>query len=171
MAINPEKMAIILEIISFFLITIDLFGRTRIEKLQGRFENSLSSFKDKDLKEIYYKFYSLGKDNDFLNAFTLILFISWIVCGYAAYSLTPDWTHWRLLIPIVIVFFAGIAATFILIGLGSLIVRLSEVIIDGMFHLILLLFNKLKLEGAMLIIGAGIFLVSKIISLICISSK
>lgn len=171
MAINLEKMAIILEIISFFLVTIDLFGRSRIEKLQGRFESFLSSFKDKELKEVFYKFLSLGKDNDFLNPIGLTFIIMLIVCGYAVYSLTSDWTNLWLLIPIVMIFFAAIVATFLLIGLGSLIVRLLEVIIDGIFHLILLLFNKLKLEGAMLIIGACIFLISKIISLIYISSK
>ena len=171
MAINLEKMAIILEIISFFLITIDLFGRTRIEKLQGRFENSLSSFKDKNFIEIFNKFLSLGRDNTYLNPVGITLITIWLVCGYATYSFTSDWTKWWLLIPIVIIFSAGIAATFLVIGLVSLIIRLSEVIIDGIFDLILLLFNKLKLEGAMLIIGAGIFLISKIISLIYISSK
>lgn len=140
-------------------------------KFQRRFENSLSSFKDKDLKEIFYKFLSLGKDNAFLNPVALTLIIMWLVCGYAVYSFTSDWTNWWLLIIVGIVFFSGIAAAFLLIGLGYLIVRLSEVIIDGIFNLILLLFNKLKLEGAMLIMGAGIFLLSKIISLTHSSPK
>jgi hypothetical protein len=40
--LNWERAAIVLETTSFFLVTIDLFGRKRIEGLQVRTQSCLS---------------------------------------------------------------------------------------------------------------------------------
>ena len=49
---NLDKTSIILELISFFLVTLDLLGRKRIKVLHNQFEKSISVAKSTDLQAI-----------------------------------------------------------------------------------------------------------------------
>lgn len=51
-----EQFSIILESISFLCVTLDLYGKDRLEKLQTRLLDNLKNFQNKDLSLEYLLF-------------------------------------------------------------------------------------------------------------------
>jgi hypothetical protein len=179
MTINLEKTSIVLEMISFFLVTIDLLGRKRIEVLQNRFEKLISVAKSIDLKAIAVRYPVLSDNRDpgYLGCFLLVpiylvsFSVSFVVWGYILYLLASSTGVKSFLC---LVFVLVITTTqylitffvFLLRNTAYILIVILEKIIDGIFTVILSLFNRLKLEGVMLIVGALLFLLSKILAYI-----
>jgi hypothetical protein len=177
MSINLEKISIILEMVSFFLVTIDLLGRKRIEILQHRFENRMAAIKSVDLKGVATSqpFLAMdrmpgwvGKCAVFL-LFQVSLIVSlvvWVILMELIAHLTG--LEWIIILAIpltgITAYYLTFFFRFLLRNVVYVMVGILELIVDGLFTGILSLFNRLKLEGVMLIGGAMLFLLSKILA-------
>jgi hypothetical protein len=171
MIIKPERLAIILEAISFFLVTLDLFGKTRIESLQVKFVTIVESIKVVDIQKRAEAWLSVNAEgtNRLYPYLYSIIFVG-LSIG-AVHFLSKQglyWLVWLVIVPlwIAISFRVVRSITFLLLQFLHIIIKISEKILDGSFTFILLLFKRFKLEGAMLIAGAALFVFSKVISFV-----
>jgi hypothetical protein len=167
--IKPERLAIILEAVSFFLVTIDLFGRDRIERLQQKVEARIGRVKDEDIQQRVDAWLDLSSERvnrmrDFI--FSLLLISIVVAIGYLLRIWGMSWVILGIFLAYGLSIGIGIrkAANFSLSRLMHFFVKGSEKAFDWSFAVILYLFERLKLEGLMIIIGAILFATSKTIS-------
>lgn len=159
---KPEKIAVILETASFFLVTLDLFGKERLKSLYERLQLFLSKLKSQQFK-IDVWILSNGK-----RALTFAV-LSAVFAGISIWQLVK-WIKDEDLIPENTFYLAiGFFIFQITIGFGSiLIVNLIGFLINRFVSLTLGLLVKVlyryHLEGIMLAVGTVLFLISKLIS-------
>jgi hypothetical protein len=174
MSTNLERAAIVLETFSFFLVTIDLFGRERIETLHQRLKKSASTLRKLDLRAIVRPRFTLDvKENSSDATYAVIGLIVFPACVIVGEMMV--WHTSGLWVKIMIVPLLGVLATYIIgvsiAGMVWLATVLLERVINGVFGIILYLFNKMKLEGVMVLLGAVLFLASKAMSFVTLEPK
>lgn len=165
MQILSAKAAILLEIVSFFLVTIDLFGRDRLDKLHRQFEVSIAGLKDRDLKIAWGRWFTPDpsvKDSDFMWGLTAVSLLVLSICG-GEYLLWSKGGLW-LVLPVVGGVIVSFVGTVVLMSLFYWVIVFIEKLVDGIFSMLMLLFSKFKLDGAMLGVGSIVFVASKVIS-------
>ncbi|HEV2862157.1 MAG TPA: hypothetical protein VGX48_14195 [Pyrinomonadaceae bacterium] len=166
---KAEQIAIVIEGVSFFFVTLDLFGKDKIEGLHHKAVASLERIKNEDFYKRIETWLALSDEEEYHRrefiASTLII-VAVIGVGLLFRVWGISWII--LVIALMYAFSIGVgilkAVNFSLLRLLPLYVKILEVVIDGYFDFALFLFEKLRLEGLMLTIGAVLFLVSKTIS-------
>lgn len=137
-----NQIAILLESISFVLVTLDLYGKERLEKFQSTLTNQLDNIEEKDLQLKILLF--IMKPKGFFIVITPMLIFIVIMCKYGANTFSN---------PYFLALGYIIAAFAILLRYG-----------DKLISSILSMMKKYKLEGFMLFLGSMLFFVSKLIS-------
>jgi hypothetical protein len=170
--LNWERVAIILETASFFLVTIDLFGRKRIEGVQVRAQSCLSRVKALDIKKEISPFFSRDpseKRSDFSYGIMMqFLFLAILVGGEAVCWHKGGW--WRVA-PALAALVAAVPLTAGFMPLSFWSVVALEKAMDAVFSVLIGLFTKLKLEGLMVLAGALLFVGGKTIAFLLAGSK
>ena len=184
MSFSIEQASIILETISFFLVTIDLLGRERITLLQSQFEKRIGTARSGGMKGIDLLLMGSGEVDGWMGCFGTVIFAVAMPggCFLTLASLAVmesllsylDMPSLMLLALLLSVFTWGFFVALIfqlLTYVGALITWLIKIIVNGMFGLILYLFDRMKLKGVMLVTGALLFFLSKALAYINAGSK
>lgn len=171
MNLKPERLAIILEAVSFFLVTLDLFGKERIEGLQGKFEIFVEKIKTVDIQNRVNSWLAVTNpsENRFYPYLYALIFLA-LSAGviHILRKLGAHWFVWVVIAPIWLGlgFRAVRSITFLSLELFHLVIEVSEKMLDGSFTFILLLFRRFKFGGVMLVVGTVLFVFSKVISFV-----
>jgi|GEM_PF-3406063 len=162
---TSERVSIILETISFFLVTLDLFGTERLNTLHQQIRVRLNSIKPLNLQDRYAD--SMDKDDKsvivgFLTqllAFALIIGSLFYLYGIDWYVSIPGSKIYRVTAILIIIF---IWALVFVANVYSAIGTLDKIVNFTLGNLVVII-GRFKLEGVMLLTGAVLFLISKII--------
>ena len=152
---NIELIAVILEIASFFMVTIDLYGKDRLLKVEKRIINSSSDNQNSKPMKIV----SIG--------FMIIFFIPYILLFNKVLTISGTVAQiglcysFNLVLALILLIFSLTFSISMFFGsykkVSLIVVRL------GVFIL-----KKLKLEGFLLYAGTGLFLLSKLATLLAL---
>ena len=160
-----EQLAIILEGVSFFFVTLDLFGKERLERFHAAVENRIVNLKDVDFRDRFGRFFSPStKEHDSDATYGVLFFIAVIPCiAFYTYTMWQGfgWWLWKPLLygvgtGILVSYFLGLLLFFIIIGV--------EYALDAILGIGIWILKRSKLEGVLLVLGTLLFLVSKAIS-------
>ncbi|MCC7244439.1 MAG: hypothetical protein IT269_02070 [Saprospiraceae bacterium] len=168
---SAEKWSAVLEILSFFLVTIDLFGEKRLIELQKRINKLADRFKKlKMTKTVSLWFFSemFDEETSVRKPITFSGIVARFLLGFFYYLLGvflykvylneyQIWWFWSVLLAIFSVGIFQLAVGLIV----SVIVRVFEFLIDSFLSGIIYLTSKFELQGLMLVTGAILFMVSK----------
>lgn len=155
-----DTWSIYLEIISFFLVSIDLYGKERLSKTSDRLL-TISEKLDKLIDKIR-SFRWTDKSNRIL-----LWTISFLSIGMSVYLVSTEFDdNWAYLLMLMLVFVLlfFLAFTFsaiILIGLSVFLTWLIKGFIRGLVSSLV----AINFDGLLLIVGAILFVVSKLILL------
>ena len=165
-----EKLAIALEFVSFFLVTVDLYGERRIVATHAFLTNFIDRFR-------YLVLPALDVVNKYFMRAYGIPFVATMALGYAVDALfsqglisisgkdlfAPEipQTHIALRI-IALLMMSWIFVGFGLLGLWSVFWLAAGVLIQIPFWLLV----KFRLKGVLLVVGALLFTGSKLISFV-----
>lgn len=162
---SPSEISIWFEIISFFFVTIDLYGEKRLKNL----DNKITEISQKFDRENHY---TGGCLFDILYA-TLCLYLLYLPLGLIVFF-TNKIENFFIQI---FVYFACIGLLGLLglvafkwyfIATAEFVIFILTVlfrIVGFIVKMLLMLFEKFKLKGILLVLGAVLFLISKAIAL------
>jgi hypothetical protein len=159
---KAEQTAIILEVVSFFLVTLDLYGRERIIQLGDRFHRFAEAIRGGDLRDKYRQ--HAIKPMALIAVLVYCLLLGYWVSNEAALGSGLD-TVLTKMVSLGAVAILLIIIVIVLFFLFEMIVVVVEFFVDRVLGVVMFMMVRLKLEGLFLIIGSIIFVVSKIISL------
>lgn len=177
--LTAQKIAIVLEIFSFFFVTLDLYGEARLNKLDKSIKSFIDRIKQIPIGEILFNFVS----SPFLN-------VGRVLTGSGTFSDGCS-GHIQFLILILYLAFinslihidtgSDIVDLFLLLLIGGLIVPIFLLIVSltiAIFALVIevpfkilisfsrFLLFRLNLNGSLVVIGTFTFVMSKLLSLI-----
>ena len=164
-----EILAVVFEIISFFCVTIDLWGKERILKFQGRVYRMSEKFKtDENLDQSKYFNYLL--------IFLLLSIISIAIIRFVPFldNLANQGLEeghsflYVFAVILVILFFVFITVSLYSIWITKMVYRIVHFLNRGISkcsRFLIKTLDKHKMEGVLIMIGAAFFLVSKAILL------
>ena len=168
MGLSNGQWAILLEALSFFFVTLDLWGKQNLEKAHERIGGMSERFK-KWAITIGFANSKLMSKTFSIFGFVIGILFSVIFVRYAVYPLMFNSDHnigfttagimfiiVALLIPI---YLSGTTH-----AVSILFVSIFERILDAILSIFLWVLKKVKFEGVLLLIGAIAFLISKYIS-------
>ncbi len=171
---TAEKWSAVLEIVSFFLVTIDLFGSERLEKLQARikaFDKKSFSSGSYGLMNFLVKRTKDAQKDKIVKSLVIALFwlAAWIgwayffTCFLLPNSMGDIFRNETLDVIFLITLSGLLGYLSWALFVASLIVLAItlEILIGAAIKMI----TRFKLEGFMLITGAFFFLISKAIIL------
>lgn len=155
---SSERWAILLEFVSFFLVTLDLFGKDGLESLEANMSFWLNKIKDLNIvKNHVSKLAStltrLGLRPE--NGIQLYFWILWIgIIGIFLISIRVQYEY----IMNISLFLSWAIVVFIIL-LPFILWLLNKLI-----NMILLMLKKFHLKGIFLVVGVILFTISKAIS-------
>jgi len=161
---SSERCAILLEFVSFFLVTVDLIGKSRLKAFQIR----LSSLFDK-IKKLIEELKIAEMCRCILTKWLIrlpigngIKLIFAILCIgiIVIFLIIKKVPYVDYIVYSSLLFLYVIVALFILL----LMLFLLEWLLDKLITLTLFMFEKFHLEGIFLVVGAILFSISKAIS-------
>jgi hypothetical protein len=157
-----DQWSIILETFAFFLVTIDLYGRVRLQVVQARLEDYVAKLTAPQLVP-WFRDESFKSNSKLFNRVDYVSFgiIPIVVVGVAiAFWIWKGWTWWLLIsIPLALLvpmIFYPLSLLFIFALLWSLS-QLLLLTVSGLLYL----FERWELEGIMLTAGAVSFVISR----------
>lgn len=163
---TAEKWSAVLEIVSFFLVTIDLFGKTRLVELQKRVNGIADRLRNMKLSTSYWNwflgFQKLVSESQeigcLLRGVFMLLFAFYLKGAFREWGINGLWQIPAGVLAAFVIFFTPFLILWLLIGL-------LEVFLDSFLSGIIFLITKFNLQGLMLVTGAILFLISKAIIL------
>jgi hypothetical protein len=167
-----ERTSIVLELISFFLVTLDLFGEGRIELLQKRISRFSERWRFLSIVELFTTETITSGSRRAYFAYFQALFTFAVALGAAVKSAQflggslPLDGVWRVaaMVPIAVAAFIPLIP---LTWIPTLILILVlAAFIDRTLRAVLWLFKRYNLGGSMLIAGSLLFVTSKTISFV-----
>jgi hypothetical protein len=146
-----EHASIIVETIAFFLVTIDLYGRQRLELLRKKILDSRpSAVSGVFLDGIKSKFLTLK----LMAALTPVIAIIFVVRSFLGYTTWHD----------TLIYVCGWIAMGILMILTVITLMLVlNVVAIIFYHFLVFLSRVFPIDGIMLTIGSILFIVSKVV--------
>ena len=139
-----EQFSIILESISFLCVTLDLYGKERLEKLQSRLLDNLKNFQNKDLS-LEYLVFLMKTPNSIIFIVVLLIIASFFwMEGIGIYENPYTWI------------FAGI-------GILIFIPLTFDKTINKIISFVLSMMNKHNLDGVLLGFGTILFFLSRLL--------
>lgn len=164
--ISKEHLAVILEMISFFFVTTDLYGSERLERVRDRLIESKSDPSNEGLTlpaKIFIGVGALGALYYFGGAAFPSIYRTIVHNNYSHYS-TVDWILLFTVGIVLIALFVGIFSM-IFLFIGAMASIPFSFIADIMIWILQQLLKVISLEGLLLGIGTLLFLISKFMSL------
>jgi len=185
---TPEKYSILLEIISFFLVSLDLIGKDRLAKIGPQIETSLRFFKERSksdfISDVFFnKWYKNLLAFIFICFLILVILIppfggeilNYFVPAEQEYLFSEKWDNriggfldhpvGYFLFSIIGSIVYGFSLIYVLITFIRLliipIIYLVKAPLDFIIKHILRLMNKKGVEGLFLLSGTILFLISK----------
>ena len=167
MNLKPEQLAIGLECVSFLFVTIELYGKGRLRRLDRRVKFVLGAIRNVDVEQKIADLSSLKSAKakvTFGLLFILILSSSAWGSGTFLWQQNLGDLFWILIVvALVLCAAAAYAGTMFLYYIFLLLLLYLERVTDVMMDLCLLMFKLFRLDGAMLITGTSLFFFSKVI--------
>lgn len=189
-----ENTSVLLEIVSFFCVTLDLYGKERLKALSKKFHQFANYVKSISLAKPIWKNIRafIGDEQQPVidwriwkntNPFPYIDSWFFVITGLIfipviVIAAVPVWnfvTNLALLFEnplanflfqlFLIFLILGLLEWAALISFGAIILVL-ELLIDGVLFFSIFLLERMKLEGLLLVIGTILFLTSKLIILV-----
>ena len=137
-----NQFAILLESISFLFVTLDLYGKERLEKFQSNLKSKLDNIKEDDVQS-KISIFLLKTHGGFIVILLLLIFIFFVLIKGFPVFMNPYFLVFAFMIlGFLILFFDG----------------------DKLISLALLIIRKYKLEGFLLYLGTLLFFSSKLVS-------
>ncbi len=175
---NNQQVAALLEIISFFFVGLDLYGKERLTKMQEGILNLSNSLYSKITNAENFE-WNKNRNSKFLRVVYVasgLIEVVWVTVNIG--QLLPSEkelgdAHWTLYVfigffsLIAIVIFFGVIMGAILVS-TLLIVAVTIVsarLLNYFLRLIIWAFRLYKIEGVFLFIGTILFIVSKYVQL------
>lgn len=159
---SNEKLSILLETVSFFLVTLDLFGKERLGKLYEQLVSRLEGMKKRRVAQPFLAYLHKNKMAGAIYSLSLVVMglvlSDWILMKMR-YSLPNNVFANAFAVAGVIAFSATIVTLFVV-----LMPFFLENLLDLTLGSIVRLLDRYKLEGLMLTIGAVLFLASKAVA-------
>ncbi len=152
-----EHLSIVLEVIAFFFVTIDLYGKERLQKLRNKIAGYTT-------KELFNKFIQANVLAQIVNVFgrmftghSALIPIESSISSWVSSNL-PNLFGWRRTF---VEFTLTILAFAIFIGILLLIIYL-------LIKLLVFISERYSYEGVMVIIGAVLFLIAKSLAYVAV---
>ena len=161
---NVEQVSIILELMAFFFVSIDLYGRHRLAKLENRLKGInvflfISHLVDWFTPKIKLKY-------------KIMILITGLLCW--DYSLVANNYKWTIHDdPGSMTYLIGASLAFlsivIMLGFVGVVCFLGLIVLTSIALIVIKTFTKLfPIEGMMLTLGAALFIASKSMAYFCI---
>jgi len=166
---SSERWAILLEFVSFFLVTLDLFGKSRLKAFQLRLSTWATKIKEIKIVESYnagiariFKRLKLYDSTGKLKGFVIpgLYFFLFLIAGAAIFSAVVKSQYVEHFAAFLLILSYVTLAVLILLAALFIV----EWLLDKLIDLVLFMFDKLHLEGIFLVAGAILFTISKAIS-------
>lgn len=176
---TAQKVALILEVVSFFCVTIDLYGEERLERLRRRLIGDTGGTHRFSLADIIksmdreHWFYRIIRTS--LSPVTLLLYIG--VAMYLSTAIFGSWTEYSIsdfvrrealfwLIVIVAIVSSFRVTRFVVSMTMTTVIATVVLVLDRLIRLALFILVRKRLEGVLVWIGAALFLISKYIAFV-----
>jgi hypothetical protein len=157
-----ERWSIVLETVAFFLVTVDLYGRDRLQIIQARLENYVAKLSAPRLVS-WFRDEGFNSNSKLFGGVEKVSFgmLPILVLGVAVvFWIWKGWTWWlliaiplALLVPMIVY---PLSLFFIFAMLWSLS-QLLLLTVSGLLYS----FKRWELEGIMLTAGAFLFVTSR----------
>ena len=183
---NAKILMTLLEIISYFSVTLDLYGQKRLEQLDDRLRQFLKKIKEVSLTKFLTKVFdtvfevvtgpfrriiagvmssNIQYSKGLRGYFEFLALLAMITIGYSILGKVTG----IFLVDFFFAYFIGlIVSVLAILGFGMLLAVLFfivEYVVDSILRFLLFLFVKLNLSGILLAVGTILFLASKYVSL------
>ena len=149
-----SHISILLEVVSFFLVTTDLYGEKRLTSLRDR----LISFRHEKENKQYNDIVSMVAFGFCIIGLLFIFYILWID------NYTKDGLLWAIAGSIIVLAIFLFAYKFILISVTFFFFVIVRLILGLLISVIQPILKMVSLQGLLLFIGSLLFLIGKTIN-------
>ncbi len=160
-----QAAALLLELTSFFLVTVDLYGRERIERMEASLNQKyLTASGGPSRWGVLHCFMDSGGEGP--GCMILLATILWTVPLSLFFILRAlDVAAWEgILLFVGLAFGGAIPGAFMTVLVVWTVMVIAEAASRGLLHVASRLAAQERLEGRLLLSGALLFVVSKVIS-------
>ena len=156
---NVHRISILLEVISFFLVTLDLFGKERLGMLYRRIITNLNRIRQVEFERWSHKW--LLSPFIFFGAILMTASLVYIIYNFLPLFVAQFPHSMPFLIGCLIVVIAIYAYIKLLVLIYVRLLYYILLLASVILNLLTRLFNRYKLEGLMLTIGTILFIIGK----------